>query len=433
MSIIDLIVKKRDRGKFSTTEIGELIDYVCNPEIPDYQISALLMALYLNGLDDDETSDLTRAMATSGDTLNFPNTPGAIIDKHSTGGVGDKTSLVLVPLLAAAGLKVAKLSGRGLGHTGGTLDKLGVFDGFQVDLNKTAIEALVNENGMVISGQTDRIVPADKRLYSLRDLTGTVESMPLIASSIMSKKIASGARYILLDVKVGSGAMFSDPEKAKTLALKMVGIGKTLGVPTKAVLTDMNVPLGKMVGNALEVREAIDTLHGGGDQRFRELCIRLASKALALTSGSNNDQQFDNHIVGLINSGKAFDKFRLLISSQGGDLTAVDHPEMLPLADFQKTLYSDTKGYISGIEAKKIGIGSMVSGAGRSRKEDKINLGAGVELHVSLGDSVNKGSPLATVYASDSQRLAKAIEVILPAFTYALEKPDPSRLILAEY
>lgn len=433
MNIIELIRKKRDRGTYSEGELTRLIQLICDPSIPDFQISAALMAIFLNGMNDEEIAYLTKAMALSGDTLDFSQESGVVVDKHSTGGVGDKTSLVLIPLLNAAGLKVAKLSGRGLGHTGGTLDKLSVFQGFKMNLNKQEILAQVNKIGMVITGQTEALVPADKRMYALRDLTATVDAIPLIASSIMSKKIAAGAKYILLDVKVGKGAMLSDESKVRTLAQKMVSIGNSLGVPTIAVLTDMNIPLGKAIGNTLEVKEAILTLQGKGDVRFRDLCIQLASRLIALVQKSSDRESIDYQLNNLIDSGIALEKFRLLIEAQGGDPDVVDNFEKLPLSKYKKIIYAKSDGYVNEIHARRLGIASMLSGAGRLKKEDNIDLGAGVYVHVDYGSYVRTGDPLLTIFANDRDRLRAAEEESWGAITLNPEIPDRLPLIIDQY
>lgn len=432
-NIKELIIKKRDRGQYTRDEIDQLVELICDPAIPDYQISALLMAIYLQGMNNSEITFLTNAMANSGDRLDFSSSSGVILDKHSTGGVGDKTSLILVPILNELGLRIAKLSGRGLGHTGGTLDKLSVFDGFRMDLNSEEIYRQVDKIGMVITGQTESLVPADKRMYTLRDLTGTIESLPLIVSSIMSKKIASGARYILLDVKVGNGAMFEDLQEARTLAEKMVAIGHCLGVPTKAILTDMQIPLGKYIGNSLEIKEAIDILRGEGDKRLRSLCIHLTKKALELCGLDKEIQDIDNHIIACINSGRALSKLKMLIEAQGGNSTYVDHPEALPVAKVKWVVRAKEEGYIAAIHARKIGLASMFSGAGRIRKEDRIDLTAGVEIKVDYGQWVNVDDPLAVIYTSGDQRLPKVQELVDSAFKIEALKPEPLPLILGEY
>lgn len=433
MNIKELITKKRDRKALGSQEISQLVKLVCDPEVPDYQISALLMAIFLNGMDEMEIASLTKNMAYSGEVLDFSNEPSPILDKHSTGGVGDKTSLILVPLLNELGLKIAKLSGKGLGHTGGTLDKLSVFDGFRIDLSKNEIHQQVRKIGMAITGQTESLVPADKRIYTLRDLTCTIESIPLIASSIMSKKIACGADYILLDVKVGSGAMFSDLEHASMLARQMVSIGTALKVPTKAVLTDMSVPLGRCIGNALEVREAIEILKGEGDLRLRTLCFELAARAFQMINESMKPQEIDYQINSAIMSGNALNKLKVLVEAQGGNSEYIDYPERLPLALHQSSVAAQNSGYVSRMDARKIGIASMLSGAGRVKKEDTLDLGAGVIVEANFGQYVKTGDPLASIFASSQSKLADAAEVLQSAFEISQEAPSDLPLILKEY
>ncbi|MCB0670068.1 MAG: thymidine phosphorylase [Saprospiraceae bacterium] len=433
MNIKELITKKRDRKALSSQEIGQLVKLVCDPEVPDYQISALLMAIFLNGMDDMEIASLTKNMAYSGEVLDFSNEPGPILDKHSTGGVGDKTSLILVPLLNELGLKIAKLSGKGLGHTGGTLDKLSVFDGFRIDLSKNEIQRQVGKIGMAITGQTEFLVPADKRIYTLRDLTCTIESIPLIASSIMSKKIACGAGHILLDVKVGSGAMFSDLEHASMLARQMVSIGTALNVPTRAVLTDMSVPLGSCIGNALEVKEAIEILKGEGDLRLRTLCFELAARAFQMVNENIEYQEIDYQINRAINSGNALNKLKVLVEAQGGNSEYIYHPERLPLALHQSSVAAPNSGYISRLDARKIGMVSMLSGAGRVKKEDILDLGAGVILEANFGQYVRTGDPLASIFASSQSKLAEAADVLQSAFEISQQAPGDLPLILKEY
>lgn len=432
MSIIELIVKKRDGGTYTEAEIYRLVQLICDARTPDYQISALLMAIYLRGMNEWEVSYLTRAMAETGETISFPSAEGLVVDKHSTGGVGDKTTLVLMPLIAATGLKVAKLSGRGLGHTGGTLDKLSVFEGYQYDLSREEIIRAVHQNGIVLSGQTGRLVPADQRMYALRDSTGTVDSLPLIASSIMSKKIAGGAKAILLDVKVGNGAIFEDSGKARELASSLVSVGQHLQIPIRAVLTDMSAPLGYAVGNALEVGEAIETLRGEGPVRFRELCIQLGIRLMMMTGRTPSKQAAEDLLNKTLDSGEALEKLRSIIENQGGNSRYLDHPEDLPRAAFQKTLTSPESGFIVSIHARKIGMASMYSGAGRTSKEQKVDLGAGIYLHQDRGNPVSKGDPLLTIYAASPEKMDQALQIASSAITIADEAPKPTPLILGE-
>lgn len=432
MDIIELIARKRDGGTYTIAEISRLVQLICDARTPDYQISALLMAIYLQGMNEGEVSYLARAMAETGETISFPSDEGLVVDKHSTGGVGDKTTLVLMPLIAATGLKVAKLSGRGLGHTGGTLDKLSVFEGYRYDLSRKEIIRAVHDTGIVLSGQTERLVPADRRMYALRDSTATVDSLPLIASSIMSKKIAGGAKAILLDVKVGNGAIFEDAGKARELARSLVSIGQHLQIPTRAVLTDMSAPLGYAVGNALEVGEAIETLRGEGPARFRELCIQLGIRLLMMTGRTPSEQAAEDLLNRTLDSGEALEKFRSIIENQGGKSHYLDYPEDLPRAAFQKTLTAPESGFIVSIHARKIGMASMYSGAGRASKDQEVDLGAGIFLHQERGNLVAKGDPLLTIYASSPEKMDQVVQIASSAITISDEAPEPTPLILGE-
>ncbi len=431
MKLIEMIAHKRDGGAFGQTEINRMVQFICDENIPDFQISSLLMAIYLRGMSEDEIAWLTLAMAKSGETIDLSHIGGIVVDKHSTGGVGDKTSLVLMPMVAAAGLRIAKISGKGLGHTGGTLDKLSVFEGFRYNLSRQEIIRAVEEKGIVLTGPTEQLVPADKRMYALRDLTATVDSLPLIASSIMSKKIAAGAGAILLDVKVGSGAIIEDLDRARKLALALVSIGKHLQVPTKAVLTDMSTPLGKAVGNALEVREAIETLQGQGHKKLRNLCLQLGARLLLLAGKSATLESAENELIKILDSGKALDQFRVLIENQGGSGRYLDYPDELPVAAYQKVIVAADTGYISGLHAKKIGIASMHSGAGRISKDQKLDLGTGIYLHKERGDQVVKGEVLMTVYATDVSKLEQACRLAATAIELA-DCPVPELPVIME-
>ncbi|MCL4117712.1 UNVERIFIED_CONTAM: hypothetical protein GTU68_002338 [Idotea baltica] len=430
--MIDLIAKKRDGQEWTGREIKTIVRHICNPSVPDFQVSALLMAIYLKGLSKQELAQLTRSMAEEGSMFDLGGLGDQVVDKHSTGGVGDKTTLVLLPLLMSVGVKTLKLSGKGLGHTGGTLDKLQVFNGFRFDLSKEEIMNAMSEIGCVLSGQTEEIVPADRRMYALRDLTATVDSLPLIASSIMSKKIASGAHCILLDVKVGNGAIYEDLDKARLLAQTMVEIGTTLQVKTKAILTNMSEPLGMAVGNSLEVREAIETLQGNGSNTLRELSVELAA-TLMIMSGKEREIGAARRILkSAMSSGQALDQLKKLISGQGGDTNYIERPETIPVARHQRLVLAPTTGFISEIKAKSIGIASMKTGAGRSAKDADIDLGAGILLAKKCGDYVGMGDPLFTLFATDPKLLDLAEPIATGAFAFSKEAPVSIPIILEE-
>lgn len=398
MRVYDLITKKKYGEKLSKKEINYIIEGYVSGEIPDYQISALLMAIYFKGMDMDETISLTEAMINSGDVVDLSNIEGVTADKHSTGGVGDKTSLTLLPLMACCGLKVSKMSGRGLGHTGGTLDKLESIPGFNINLSKEDMSSVVNNVGFAIAGQTTNLVPADKKLYALRDVTATVDNMSLIASSIMSKKIASGADSIILDVKIGSGAFMKDIEHAVELAVTMVNIGKGFNRNVGVVLTNMEEPLGLAVGNSIEVIEAIDTLKGNGPEDFTELCIFLNSVILKLTGIVSNIEEGKLKTNEVIESGKAFEKFREFISAQNGDIEYINEPNKFTSSIYSYEIKSAKDGYIKAIDAEKIGLCSLMSGAGRETKESNISYSSGILLKKKTGDKVSKGDLLGTIY-----------------------------------
>ncbi|HIS47055.1 MAG TPA: pyrimidine-nucleoside phosphorylase [Candidatus Scybalocola faecigallinarum] len=398
MRFVDLIVKKRDGKALSTEEIQFWIrDYVAG-RIPDYQVSALLMAIVFNGMDDRETVDLTMAMMHSGDVLDLSGIPGIKVDKHSTGGVGDKTSLVLGPVAAACGARLAKMSGRGLGHTGGTLDKLESIRGFNCFLDNDAFIRQVQDIGLAIVGQTGNLVPADKKLYALRDVTGTVDSMPLIASSIMSKKLACGSDAMVLDVKYGSGAFMKTPEAAADLGRQMIRIGTGLGRKVCAMVTDMDEPLGNAIGNALEVKEAVQTLKGRGPEDFTQLCITAAGLLLVMAGIAGDEERGRELARQAIDSGAALEKLRAMVRAQGGDVSQIDDVSKLPSAACETVIRARERGYIAHMEAMRLGTLAMQIGAGRRTKEDTIRPGAGIVLAGKVGDLVEKGAPLATVY-----------------------------------
>lgn len=380
MRMVDIISKKRDGKALSTEEIQFFIDGYTNGEIPDYQASALAMAIFFQDMNDQERADLTMAMVGSGETIDLSAIEGIKVDKHSTGGVGDTTTLVLAPLVAAVGVPVAKMSGRGLGHTGGTIDKLESIEGFHIELDKKDFIDLVNRDKVAVIGQSGNLTPADKKMYALRDVTGTVNSIPLIASSIMSKKIAAGADAIVLDVKTGAGAFMKTDEDAENLAHAMVRIGNNVGRNTMAVISDMSQPLGEAIGNALEVKEAIDTLKGQGPEDLTELVLVLGSQMVVLAKQAETLDEARAKLIEVIENGAALEKFKTFLSNQGGDASIVDHPEKLPQAKYQIEVPAKSSGFVSQIVADEIGIAAMILGAGRATKEDEINLAVGLML-----------------------------------------------------
>jgi pyrimidine-nucleoside phosphorylase len=396
--MIEIIAKKRDGLQLSKEEIQYWVTGLTSGEIPDYQSSALLMAIVLNGMSDIETTYLTMAMMHSGDVLDLSSIEGIKVDKHSTGGVGDKTSLVLGPMVAACGAKVAKMSGRGLGHTGGTIDKLEAIPGFSVTLSQSEFISQVNRLSLSIVGQTGSLVPADKKLYALRDVTATVPSIALIASSIMSKKLAAGANTILLDVKYGDGAFMHTPEKAEELARAMIAIGKLSNRDTRAMITDMNQPLGIAIGNALEVKEAIDTLNGQGPADFTELCFQAGTIMLMQANVCNDPAEARRLLEESITSKAAFNKFREFVAAQGGDVDCIDHPEKLAQAKFVTPLINQENGYITAIKATQLGISAMKLGAGRATKDDVINPAVGLLVYKKIGDFVKSGDILVDIH-----------------------------------
>ena len=400
MRMVDLIEKKRDGKELSTAEINFIIEGYTKDEIPDYQVSALAMAIFFKDMTDRERADLTMAMANSGDTIDLSGIEGIKVDKHSTGGVGDTTTLVLAPLVAALDIPVAKMSGRGLGHTGGTIDKLEAIKGFHVEIDKQEFVNLVNEHKIAVIGQTGNITPADKKLYALRDVTGTVNSIPLIASSIMSKKIAAGSDAIVLDVKIGSGAFMKTIEDARNLAHAMVSIGNNVGRKTMAVISDMSQPLGFAIGNALEVKEAIDTLQGKGPKDLEELCLALGRQMVFLAGKASSLEEAEEMLKEVIHNGKALAKFKEFLTNQGGDASIVDHPEKLPQAPYKIEVPATENGVVSAIVADAIGTAAMLLGAGRATKESTIDLAVGLMLNKKIGDTVKVGESLITIHAN---------------------------------
>ncbi|AFH85492.1 Pyrimidine-nucleoside phosphorylase [Bacillus anthracis str. SVA11] len=398
--MVDLIAKKRDGHALTTEEINFIVEGYTNGDIPDYQVSSLAMAIFFQDMNDQERADLTMAMVNSGDTIDLSAIEGVKVDKHSTGGVGDITTLVLGPLVAALGVPVAKMSGRGLGHTGGTIDKLEAVPGFHVEIENDEFMRLVNENKIAVIGQSGNLTPADKKLYALRDVTATVNSIPLIASSIMSKKIAAGADAIVLDVKTGAGAFMKTDEDAKRLAEAMVRIGNNVGRNTMAVISDMSQPLGEAIGNALEVQEAIDTLQGKGPKDLEELCLTLGSQMVYLAGQASSLEDAREKLIEVMNNGKALESFKTFLSAQGGDASVVDDPSKLPQAQFKIEVEAKEDGYVSEIVADEIGTAAMLLGAGRATKESEIDLAVGLMLRKKVGDSVKKGESLVTIYAN---------------------------------
>ncbi|MEC0706070.1 pyrimidine-nucleoside phosphorylase [Bacillus haynesii] len=400
MRMVDIITKKQNGEELTTEEIQFFIKGYTDGSIPDYQASALAMAIYFQDMTDRERADLTMAMVNSGETIDLSAIEGIKVDKHSTGGVGDTTTLVLAPLVAALDVPVAKMSGRGLGHTGGTIDKLEAIKGFHVELSKDEFIELVNRDKVAVIGQSGNLTPADKKLYALRDVTGTVNSIPLIASSIMSKKIAAGADAIVLDVKTGAGAFMKTDEDAVNLAKAMVRIGNNVGRQTMAVISDMSQPLGFAIGNALEVKEAIDTLKGEGPEDLTELVLTLGSQMVVLAKKAETLDEAREKLIDVMKNGKALQKFKDFLQNQGGDSSVADNPEKLPQAAYKLDVPAKEAGVVSEIVADQIGVAAMLLGAGRATKEDQIDLAVGIMLRKKVGDRVEKGEPLVTLYAN---------------------------------
>lgn len=403
MRMVDVIEKKRDGKVLTTKEIQFFIDGYTKGDIPDYQASSLAMAVYFQDMNDDERAALTMAMVNSGDVIDLSNIEGIKVDKHSTGGVGDTTTLVLAPLVASVGVPVAKMSGRGLGHTGGTIDKLESVEGFHVEITEDKFTKLVNESKVAVIGQSGNLTPADKKLYGLRDVTGTVNSIPLIASSIMSKKIAAGADAIVLDVKTGNGAFMKTIEEAEALAHAMVRIGNNVGRKTMAIISDMGQPLGNAIGNALEVKEAIETLQGKGPKDLTELVITLGSQMVVLGGKAKDLEEARALLKEAINNGSALERFKQFLENQDGDSSVVDDVNRLPQATYQIELPAETDGVVTEIIANEIGVASMLLGAGRQTKEDSIDLSVGIVLNKKVGDRVAQGESLLTIHANREQ------------------------------
>lgn len=428
MRMIDLIEKKQHNKELTKQEIDWMIKGYTEESIPEYQMSAMAMAIYFNGMTKDERSNLTMAIVASGEQIDLSEIAGVKVDKHSTGGVGDTTTLVLAPLVASVGVPVAKMSGRGLGHTGGTIDKLEAIPGFHVELSKEEFIKLVNKNKVAVVGQSGNLTPADKKLYALRDVTSTVESIPLIASSIMSKKIASGADAIVLDVKTGAGAFMKSVEQAKELAEAMVEIGNSVGRQTMAVISDMSQPLGNAIGNGLEVKEAIETLKGNGPEDLTELCLVLGSQMAYLGGVGNSLEEARAKLEENLYNGKALEIFKLFVQSQGGDSTVVENTdEVLPKATNKVEVQAEKSGVISKIVADQIGLAAMKLGAGRETKDSRIDLAAGVYLHKKVGDSVTAGESLATLYSN--KQIDDTVKETIQANMHIADKAEPLKLI----
>lgn len=425
----DIILKKRANLPLSDKEIRFVIDGYVKGEIPDYQVSALLMTIVFNGMNARELGTLTLAMAQSGNMVDLSNIDGITVDKHSTGGVGDKTTLIIAPLVAACGGKVAKMSGRGLGHTGGTIDKMESIPNLKVSLEQDAFIDQVNKIGLAVIGQSEGLAPADKKLYALRDVTGTVDSIPLIASSVMSKKLASGAQAILLDVKVGSGAFMKNIEDARELAKAMVDIGKENGRSVKAILTDMDRPLGHAIGNALEIREVINTLKGNGPEDLSHECVIMAAHMLVLSHICDYEAAL-NRVQQALDSGTALERLRLMIEAQGGDSRVIDDESVLEISKFTYDVTSPQDGYITHMNTERCGIASVMLGAGRTVKDGPIDYSAGIVMHKKTGDSVTVGESIATLYASDESLLKNAAQTYLEAITIGNTAPKVVDTIL---
>ena len=429
MNMVEIIARKKMGGALSAEEIRFFAQGAADHSIPDYQLAALLMAIRLNGMDHRETTDLTLAMLHSGDVADLSAIPGIKVDKHSTGGVGDTTTLILAPLVAACGVPVAKMSGRGLGHTGGTIDKLESFPGFSTSIPVDLFEKNVREIGFSIMGQTKDLAPADKKLYALRDITAPVDNMSLIASSIMSKKLAAGADAIVLDVKTGSGAFMKKYEDSQALAEEMVKIGNNAGRKTIAVISDMDEPLGFAVGNALEVKEAIETLEGKGPADFTELCLELGSKMLVAGGYAGDDEEAKKKLKDAIDSGKALEKLAAFVKAQGGDSEYVYHTDKLPKASLVIPVYAGESGYISRIICDEVGVCSMILGGGRETKEDIIDLSVGIVLLKKVGDMVEKGEEIAMIHANDEAKAKECMNRLLRAYSFSAD-PVPAKKVI---
>ena len=430
MSIVDIIKKKRDGHNLTKDEIFSFVEGVWKEEIPDYQASALLMAVYFKGMSEDETYNLFDAMLCSGEQFDLSDIRGVKVDKHSTGGVGDKTSLILAPIVAACGVVVPMLSGRGLGHTGGTLDKLEAISGFNVNLDMERFKKILRANNCAMMGQTLRLAPVDRKLYALRDVTGTVECLPLIASSIMSKKMAEDLDGLVLDVKFGSGAFMKSFDDAKRLAQVLVMLGKRKGVKTRALITNMDQPLGTHIGNSLEIKEALDVLRGEGAHDLKALSLQLSAHMLLLGDRTQTLEEAVNMAERVLNSGEAFLKFRSLVALQDGDVKFIDNPLLLLENIKTKEILSPTEGYVSSLNAEKIGSAAVLLGAGRQKMEDAIDYGVGFVLNKKIGDFCHKDEPLATMYYRNESKVMNVENCFKEAFSFSKKQSKTPNLIV---
>lgn len=428
MRMVDVIHNKRNGQALTDEEIQFFVEGYTKGDIPDYQASAFMMAIYFQGMNPRETAVLTKAMVDSGETIDLSGIQGHKVDKHSTGGVGDKVTFIVGPLVASAGVPVAKMSGRGLGHTGGTLDKLEAIDGLQIEMSKEKFIDNVNKYKLAVAGQTGNLAPADKKLYALRDVTATVEAIPLIAGSIMSKKLASGADSIVLDVKTGSGAFMKTLEDSEALAKEMVAIGNNLGRKTVAIISDMNQPLGFEVGNANEIKEAVDILQGAKVDDLRDLSLEIASHMTVLAGAFSDYDEARTTLEANLENGQAFEAFRQFIIAQGGDVSMIDDTTKLPQAKFHVDVTADEEGFVAEIDAESIGTAAMYLGAGRATKEDEINHAVGITLKKKIGDTVQKGDVLVTLHA-DSESAENSMEKVKQAYRFSPEKVDRPTLI----
>ncbi len=429
MRAYDIILKKRNGNKLTKEEIAFFVNSYTKGDIPDYQTSALLMAIYFQGMDDEETSFLTAAMMNSGDVYDLSLIPGIKIDKHSTGGVGDKVSIILAPLVASAGVAVPMMSGRGLGHTGGTLDKLESIPGFRANLTKDEFISNLKRINVAMIGQSELIAPADKKMYALRDVTGTIESIPLIASSIMSKKLAEGIDGLVLDVKTGSGAFMKKERDAVRLAKNMAAIGKRMGKEVVALITDMDQPLGNAIGNSLEIKECIEVLKGRGPKDLIDITLELGAYMLKLAKKVNNAAKGREILKRHLSDGSAYQRFIEMVELQGGDVSAIDNPSLLPSARYIMELLSDRDGYISEMDTEAIGIASCMLGAGRERIEDRIDTAVGIVVDKKAGDKVKKGERLAALHYNSEEKMAEAYKKLQAAYLISRKKPNKRRLI----
>ena len=429
MNIFDLIERKKNYQSLTEEEIEYFVEGYTSGEIPDYQASALLMAVCFAGMDSEETLAMTKAMMNSGDIVDLSGIEGVTADKHSTGGIGDKTTLVLIPMLAACGLVIAKMSGRGLGYTGGTIDKLESISGFRTSFTKKEFFDIVKDRNVIIAAQTSSVAPADKKLYALRDVTNTVDNISLIASSIMSKKLACGTENLILDVKTGSGSFMKSLQEAEELAEMMVGIAKGMSKNACAVISDMNQPLGNAVGNALEVAEAVRTLKGDGPEDLLELCTELGANLLVVSGLYAEAEEAKEMLLKMTENGTAFEKFREIVKNQGGDISQLEDTSLLPSCPFRLNVKAPQAGFAEKIDSRQIGMASLMSGAGRQTIDSDIDFGAGIVLHKKLGDYVQAGETIASVYSSDENKLLEAADRVLESYSFSEEAVNRNTLI----